>query len=68
MPKEYVIITVSEVKVETNGAFLFKMENGSEHWVPKSQIEEPDEGIGKGETDIEVSVEKWFADREEIPY
>lgn len=67
MPKEYVTLSVAEVKVETNGAYLFALEDGSEHWVPKSQLEEY-EGIGKGETDIEVSVAKWFADKEGLPY
>lgn len=68
---EYVEVSVDEVKLVTNGAVLLLVrdedDDTSERWVPKSQIEEPDD-LEKGDTDMVVMVTKWFADQEGIPY
>lgn len=50
-------VTVTEVKAETDKAFLFEI-GGEEYWIPKSQISQEDIKdieVGMAETDIAIT-------------
>lgn len=57
-----VLIEVERVEGETDLAFYFVID-GEKVWLPKSQIEEPDE-IAVGDEQIEVNVAQWLAEKE----
>lgn len=59
----WVHLDVSLVKRETEKAFLLRLEDGSEVWVPRSQVSEPDD-YEEGDEDCTVSVTEWFAEKE----
>ena len=58
----YVTVLVTEIKAATDAALLCEID-GSEIWLPKSQIEDGDE-IEVGEEDIEINVAGWLAEQE----
>ena len=62
MADEYVTLEADEVMAVTDKAVLFDID-GDETWVPKSVIDGGD-GYTKGDLDVEVQVQKWFADKE----
>lgn len=76
MPREEVTITVVECVAETGQAILCLLADEvtpplvRQIWVPRSVIgdEEGRDSSFKGEVDFELSVQKWFADQEDIPY
>jgi hypothetical protein len=61
-----VYIDVAEVKKETDKAFLCRVD-GLDAWIPKSQIESPDE-FGVGDLDREMEVTEWIANEKGLPY
>ena len=49
---------------ETDAAFLIKVDEGEEHWIPKSQISDPDD---YKEGDIgTISITEWIAEQKGI--
>lgn len=56
----YVHLEVSEIKRETDKAFLVVLEDGAEHWLPKSQIADADD-YSEGDTNCTVSITEWLA-------
>lgn len=48
---------------ETQKAVLVRLDDGSEHWVPKSQIHEDSEVYASG-TDGTLIVSRWWAEKE----
>lgn len=52
-----VIITVEEVKAETDAALLVLYE-GQEVWLPKSQL--PGCDAVEGDTDVDIEVTQWI--------
>lgn len=59
-----VYLDVDEIKRETNKAFLLVID-GEEHWIPKSQIADPDE-YEVGDKNLTVSVSEWIAEQKEL--
>jgi hypothetical protein len=57
-----VLVNVDRVEHVTDDAFLFVID-GDEVWIPKSQVEDPDE-IEIGDEDIGVNIAEWLAARE----
>jgi hypothetical protein len=76
MSRPEVTITVVECVAETDEAILCIVKVPDEGyaelevWVPRSVIgdEEGRDSSFKGDVDFELSVQKWFADQEDIPY
>lgn len=58
----YVHLSVEEVVKETDKALLVRID-GEDVWIPLSQIADADD-YEPGDTDITLSVTKWFADKE----
>lgn len=56
-------LDVEKIVRETDAAFLLRLEEGDEVWVPKSQISDPDD-YQQGDEDCTVSVSEWFANKE----
>ena len=61
----WIHLEVSEVKAETDKAFLLLTEDGEEFWCPKSQISDSDD-YSVGDTDCTISISQWFAEKEGI--
>lgn len=55
----YVHVTVEKVERETASAFLLRID-GEQHWVPRSQIADPDT-YEAGDQDVTVSLTEWIA-------
>lgn len=51
------------VRRETEKAFQFHLEDGRMIWVPKSQIESPDD-YKAGDKNGTVSISEWFCSKE----
>lgn len=51
---------VTEVKVETDRALLCVFDDGSEEWIPKSQIQEDSQVHEKGDVG-EIAIPRWLA-------
>jgi hypothetical protein len=60
----WVHLDVDEIKRETDKAFLLVID-GDEHWIPKSQISEPDD-YEVGDKNLTVSVTEWIAEQKEL--
>lgn len=61
-------ITVDEVVKLTDKAALFEID-GEKHWIPFSQITEPDvDSIDIGDSDLSVHIPRWLADDRGIPH
>lgn len=60
----WVHVTVEKVERETDAAFLLLID-GQQHWVPKSQISDPDV-LDAGDEDVTVSLTEWIADQKGI--
>lgn len=56
---DWVHLDVEEVVRETDAAFLLRID-GSDHWIPKSQISDP-EDYSAGDTGCTISVTEWIA-------
>ena len=56
----YVHLDVARVVKETEAALLVRLEDGSEHWLPKSQVADP-EDYREGDEDCCVSISTWLA-------
>lgn len=63
MPAEGVELEIEEVKKETDMAFLVLIE-GDKYWLPKSQIYEGKDELEEGAASVEVTVSKWWAEKE----
>lgn len=62
----FVTIKVEEVIRETDEAFLFLVD-GSEVWLPKSQIEDVTQ-CTTGYYDLELSVTRWICEQKDLDY
>lgn len=56
----YVHIDVAKILHETAAAFRVRLEDGTEHWIPKSQIADPDD-YDAGDENCTVSITEWIA-------
>lgn len=56
----YEHILVEKIIRETEKAFLVRLEDGDEHWLPKSQIADADD-YREGDEDVELSVTEYIA-------
>lgn len=56
----WVHLDVAKIVRETDSAFLVRLESGDEHWVPKSQISDP-EDYEVGDEDVTISITEWLA-------
>lgn len=56
----WVHLDVDEIVRETDAAFLVRLDDGEEVWLPKSQISSP-ETLAEGDCDVTVSVTEWIA-------
>lgn len=59
--RELTEIEVDWIKAETDAAFLCVV-NGDDHWIPKSQIESP-EDYGRFDEGITMLITLWIADQ-----
>ena len=48
-------------KMETDKAILVEASDGSEVWLPKSQINDWDSGTAEPEDLIEIEIQEWLA-------
>jgi hypothetical protein len=63
MKWEYV--DVEEIKKETPAAFLMVID-GEEHWIPKSQMSDPDD-YNEGDVNLtDVAISAWIAGEKDI--
>ncbi len=49
------------IERETDAAFLIRFEDGT-HWIPKSQLSEPDR-LEVGDEDVTVTMTDWIAEQ-----
>ena len=56
----YVHLEVEKIVKETDSAFLLRLEDGEELWIPKSQIADPDD-YTEGDEDATISITEWIA-------
>lgn len=61
----WVHLDVKSVKRETDAAFLLVLEDGSEHWIPKSQMADPND-YEEGDENCTISVTEWIAEQKGI--
>lgn len=59
--REMTELEVEEIVAETDRAFLCVI-GGDEHWLPKSQVEDPDE-FQQGDVGVTMVVTLWIADQ-----
>jgi hypothetical protein len=57
----WVHLDVDRIAKETEAAFLLVID-GAEHWIPKSQVSDP-ENYEQGDEDLTISVTHWIADQ-----
>jgi hypothetical protein len=53
-------LDVEEIVKETDSAFLLRLDDGEEVWIPKSQVSDP-ESYAQGDCNATVSVTEWIA-------
>lgn len=61
----YVHILVEAIEAETNKAFLCRLGDGWEEWIPFSQIADY-EDYRVGDKDVELSITEWIAKQKGI--
>lgn len=66
MPSKYVRIEPVDILRETDKALLVRYQ-GEEHWIPLSQIEEP-EGCEVGDTSTSLVITRWIAEEKELDF
>lgn len=59
---EWVELQVKKVLMSTAKAFLCRLEDDTESWVPKSQIQDADD-IEAGDTELTLLITEWIASR-----
>lgn len=65
MPTEYSSVVADEILQETDAAFLIEFEDVGRLWIPKSQIEDPDD-IVVGDKNVVVEIATWLAEKEDL--
>jgi hypothetical protein len=68
--KDWVYIDVEAIVAETDKAFLLMMDSDvdEKHWVPKSQMADPD-NYSQGAEDLEdVAISRWIANQKGIAH
>lgn len=60
--EEWVHLDVALVVRETEAAFLFRLDDDSEYWIPKSQVSEADK-YKEGDEDVSLSISEWVAEQ-----
>ncbi len=63
--EDWVHLDVAVIRQETEKAFQVILEDGSIHWLPKSQIADADDYTA-GDRNCTVSVTRWIAEQKEI--
>lgn len=58
----WVHLDVRIIRQETEKAFQVVLEDGSFHWLPKSQISEPDD-YEAGDENCTISITEWLAEQ-----
>lgn len=61
----YIHLEDVTVLKETDRAFLLRLDDDSEHWIPKNQIADPDT-YEEGDTEVTVSITEWIAEQKGI--
>ncbi len=61
----WVHINVERVVKETDAAFLLRLDDGEEHWIPISQISDP-EDYQEGDENVSMSITEWIAEQKGI--
>lgn len=59
----WVHLDVAVVLRETDKAFLLRLDDGEEVWIPRSQVADADT-VAEGDCHCTVSVTEWFAEKE----
>lgn len=62
---DWVHVDVDEILKETDAAFRVRLEDGSEHWLPKSQISDADD-YNQGDRNAVISITEWIANEKGI--
>jgi len=57
---DWIHLDVEEILNGTDKAFLVRLEDGEEVWLPVSQIADPDD-YEVGDTDCTISISAWLA-------
>ena len=66
MPQEeWVHLDVAVIRRETEKAFQVILEDGSIHWLPKSQVADP-EDYEAGDRDCTISITGWLASEKNL--
>ncbi len=62
--KKFLVMAFLKIVMATDRAFLIRMEDEQEYWVPRSQVQEADD-FEAGDTHGEICISTWFLDRME---
>ena len=66
MPQgNWIHLDVKLIVKETDRAFLLRLDDDTEHWIPKNQISDPDD-YEEGDKDCSVSITEWIAEQKGI--
>lgn len=60
----YIHLEADEILLETDNAFLVLLDE-EEIWIPKSVISDADE-YNKGDVECTISVQRWFAEKNDL--
>lgn len=61
----WIHLDVELIAKETAAAFLLRLDDDTEHWIPKSQIADP-EDYSEGDANCGVSITEWIAEQKGI--
>lgn len=61
---EYIETEVRKIVAATAKAFLCRLDDGEEYWIPRSRVEDAND-FEAGETDCVMYISDWFLDRME---
>jgi hypothetical protein len=56
----WVHLDVAEILIETEKAFRVRLEDGSEHWLPKSHVNDASD-YEQGDENCSISITEWLA-------
>lgn len=62
MSGDYVHLDVAKILKRTEAALLVRLEDGSEHWLPLSQVSDESD-YDEGDLDCTVSITRWLAEQ-----
>jgi hypothetical protein len=64
-PQTYITIEVAEITIDREKAFLVVLKSGEEVWLPKSQIEDPDQ-FEAADCNVEMNVSEWIYNEKDL--